>query len=118
MARITVDQNKLRREEEVAGFVEACVVPARNREVQAREMYQAYLGWARANGASALPMTETMLAGSWSDGSIKTADAMCVSTSTFACVCSVPQNGPLTSKRTSTRCARARAPSASVQREV
>jgi len=60
MARITVDQNKLRREEEVALFVEACVAPAHGREVQAREMYQVYLGWARANGALALPMSEKM----------------------------------------------------------
>jgi phage/plasmid-associated DNA primase len=50
----------LRREEEAARFVEACVMPAPNREVQAREMYQVYLDWARANGAAALPMSGKM----------------------------------------------------------
>jgi len=35
-------------------------VAARSREVQAREMYQVYLGWAPANGASVLPMSEKM----------------------------------------------------------
>ena len=51
------------REEETALFVEARVVPARGYEVQAREMYLAYLGWARANGASARPMSEKTFGG-------------------------------------------------------